>query len=375
MTKRDFYEVLGVQKSASEEELKKAYRQLALKYHPDRNVGDEDAARLFKEAAEAYAVLSDGQKRQVYDRYGHAGLSSAGMPDFSNADDISDLFQEIFEGFFGGGGGGGRRQRGPRQGKNLGVALEIDLLEAARGTTKTITIPRQEVCGQCRGSGSKGGGKPAQCRTCKGQGVVLRSQGFFRVQQTCHSCGGTGTIITDPCGTCHGAGRVKSTRTLTVEIPAGVYHRFHFSIRGEGEAGEAGAPRGDLIIEIHLAEHSLFRREGDHLITQMPITISQAALGADIEVPTLDGPATYHIKGGTQTGDVVTLAGKGMPNLRTGRRGDLHVQVIVETPKKLTPRQEELFRELAELDHKHVTPQRKSFFEKIKAFFSASEKK
>lgn len=371
MTKRDFYEVLAVQKNASDEEIKKAYRQMALKYHPDRNVGDEEAARLFKEAAEAYAVLSDAQKRQVYDRYGHAGLAGMSVPDFSATGSVFDLFGDIFEGLF----GKGRKGRGPQAGDDLGYALEIDLLEAAKGTTKSITIPRQELCGECSGAGAKRGSKPAPCRTCKGQGVVLLSQGFFRIQQTCRSCGGTGTIITDPCAACNGRGRVKSKRKLSVEIPPGVFHGFRFAVAGEGEAGEPGAPRGDLIIEIHVAQHPFFKREGDHLITQVPITVSQAALGAEIEVPTLEGPVLHPIKGGTQSGEVVTLAGHGMPSLRSGRKGDLHVQVIVEIPKHKTKRQEELYRELAELDKKHVTPQRKSFFEKIKSFFAAKEEK
>lgn len=367
MTKRDFYEVLGVAKTASDEEIKRAYRQMALKYHPDRTVGDDEAAVLFKEAAEAYAVLSDGQKRQVYDRYGHAGLSNVGMPDFSSSGSVFDLFGDIFEGLF---GRGGRGRRGPQAGDDLGYALEIDLFEAAKGVAKTITIPRHEVCTECSGSGSKRGSSPAQCRTCKGQGQVLLSQGFFRIQQTCRSCGGTGTIITDPCSNCNGRGRVKTKRTLPVDIPAGSYTGLRLQHRGEGEAGEPGAPRGDLIIEIHVREHPLFRREGDHLITQVPITFSQAALGAEIDVPSLDGPIPHKLKGGIQSGDVVTLHGKGMPSLRTGRRGDLLVQVILDTPKNLTKRQEELFREMAELDKKHVTPQRKSFFEKIKEFFT-----
>lgn len=374
MTKRDFYEVLGVAKSATDEEIKKAYRQMALKYHPDRNGGDEEAAVLFKESAEAYAVLSDAQKRQTYDRYGHAGLSNLGVPDFSSTGSIFDQFGDIFEALFGR-GGGGRGRRGPQPGEDLGYALEIDLFEAAKGVKKEITIPRRELCSDCGGSGAKRGTKPAQCRTCHGQGVVLMSQGFFRVQQTCRSCGGTGTIITDPCSACNGRGRTQVKRTLVVDVPAGVYSGIQLRHRGEGEAGEPGAPRGDCIIQIQVRDHPLFRREGDHLITQAPITISQAALGAEIEVPTLDGPLAHRIKGGTQSGDVVTLHGKGMPSLRTGRRGDLLVQVFVETPKHLTKRQEELFRELAELDKKHVTPQRKSFFEKLKSIFSTKEEK
>lgn len=368
-TKRDFYEVLGCKKEASEDELKKAYRAMALKYHPDRNSGDEQAAVYFKEAAEAYAVLSDPQKRHLYDRYGHAGLQGTSMPDFGDRDSVFDIFGDIFGEIFGGGGGGGRR-RGPQAGRDLGYELEIDLLEAARGTKKNITIPRQETCSDCGGSGSKKGTRPAQCRQCKGQGAVLLNQGFFRIQQTCRGCGGRGEIITDPCAGCHGKGRVKVRRTLDIEIPAGAYNGMQMAYRGEGEAGAAGAPRGDLIIQIRLREHALFKREGDHLFCQVPITFSQAALGGDIEVPTLDGPIPQTLKRGIQSGEAMVVSGKGLPNLRTGKRGDLVVQVILETPRTISKRQEELFRELAEIDQRDVSPQRKSFFEKIREFFA-----
>jgi len=371
MTKRDFYEVLGVAKAASDEDVKKAYRKLALKYHPDRNVGDEEASLLFKEAAEAYAVLSDSQKKQVYDRYGHAGLANVGMPDFGGGSSIFDAFGDIFEGIL---GGRGRKSRGPEPGDDLGYALEIDLLQAARGATKSITIPRHELCGECKGSGSKRGSSPSQCKTCKGHGQVLMSQGFFRIQQTCRTCGGKGAIITNPCGECNGKGRVKTQRTLSFDIPAGVYTGFRFAMRGEGESGAPGAPRGDLIIEIHVKEHPFFRREGEHLIVQVPITASQAALGGEIDVPTLDGPVPHTIKGGIQSGEVVTLRGKGIPSIRGHHTGDLLVQLMVETPRHLTKRQEELYRELAELDAKHVSSQRKSFFEKVKEFFAPASK-
>lgn len=368
--KRDYYEVLGVSRQASEEEIKKAYRVLALKYHPDRNPGDEEAAAQFKEAAEAAGILLDAQKRDAYDRYGHAGLSGFGGAG-SEEVDLNDLFErfgfgDLFNLF-----GGGRR-RGPQQGSSLGYELEIDLGEAYRGVTRSVTISRHETCPECRGNGAQRGTVPALCRSCKGSGVTVVSQGFFRIQQSCRACGGAGQVITDPCSQCRGRGRVKVRRTVEVVVPAGAYTGCRVVLRGEGEAGDAGAPRGDLICEVHVREHPLFRREGDHLICQVPITFSQAALGAEVEVPTLDGPRPHAIRAGVQSGDAVRVAGQGMPNVRTGRRGDLHVVVLVETPRNLTKRQEELFRELAELDHKNVSPQRKSFFEKLRGLFSGA---
>lgn len=368
-TKRDFYEVLGVSRTATDEEIKKAYRVLAMKYHPDRNVGDDEAAVKFKEASEAYAVLSDGPKRQVYDRYGHAGLQGAGMPDF-NSENVFDLFGDLFGEIF----GDRRRRRGPRGGDDLAVALEIDLLEAAQGCQRTITIPRHETCPDCSGSGAKRGTAPAICKHCKGAGVTIINQGFFRVQQTCRGCGGSGRVITDPCTTCRGRGRVAVKRTLDVEVPAGAFTGLRLAVRGEGEAGDPGAPRGDLICEIHVREHPLFRREGDHLICSVPISFSQAALGCEIAIPWLDGSTLKHaVNAGIQAGELVRVAGKGMPSLRTGRTGDLILQVLIETPRNLTKRQAELFRELAEIEHKHVSPQRKSFFEKIRDLFKPAD--
>jgi len=371
--KTDLYEVLGVAKTATDEELKKAYRVLALKHHPDRNPGDEEAAAKFKEASEAYAILSDAEKRAVYDRYGFAGLQG-GLPNFGDAESIFETLGDMFGDFFGG-GGGRRRQRGPRPGEHVHYRIEIDLLEAAKGCRKTITVPRREVCAECKGSGCKKGTKPAQCRQCNGQGAVFLSQGFFRIQQTCRGCGGSGVVITDPCAGCRGWGRTQVSRTLELNLPPGVFDGFTFALQGEGNAGAAaGAPRGDLICEVQVREHPLLHRDGDHLFCRLPISISQAALGGPVMVPTLDGMIDQELPSGLQTGDIVSIAGKGMPSLRSGRHGDLKVQVIVETPKKLTKRQEELFRELAELDHKHVTPQRKSFFDKVKEFFKPEEK-
>jgi molecular chaperone DnaJ len=366
--KRCYYEILGLRREANDDELKKAYRSLAMKYHPDRNSGDEEAAQRFKEVAEAYAVLSDSQKRQAYDRYGHAGLNGMPMPDFNSADSIFDALGDLFGGIFGGG-----RQRGPRQGQDIGFELELELREAARGCKKTVTIPREENCGECSGNGCRRGTNPAPCRNCRGQGVVLMNQGFFRIQQTCRGCGGRGFIITDPCSTCHGRGRVNVRRTLEVNIPAGAFDGLQFALRGEGQAGAPGAPRGDLICQVRVREHPLFKREGDNLICQVPVTFSQAALGGEIEVPTLDGPLTHRLKPGLQSGEVVRIHGKGVPSLRHKRTGDLLIIVAVETPRNLSKRQEELFRELAEIDHKNVSPQRKSFIDKLKGLFSAPE--
>lgn len=366
-TKRDYYEILRVAKEADDEEIKRAYRKLAMQYHPDRNVGDAEAEVRFKEAAEAYEVLRDPAKRQRYDRYGHAGLEGMGVPNFNNAQSVFDLFGDLFGDFF-----GGRPQRhGPQPGRDLQIVVDIELAEAYRGITKSLQIPREELCSECGGNGCKPGTQPARCRRCNGQGAVVMSQGFFRVQQTCRACGGRGAVITDPCGACHGHGRVEMRRTLEVAIPPGVDTGVRIRLTGEGEAGERGAPRGDLYCTIRVKDHPFFHRDGANLVCQVPITFSQAALGGEIQVPSLDGPLTHALKRGVQSGEVVHIHGKGMPNLRGGRRGDLLVQVLVETPRNLGKRQEELLRELAELDHKHVSPERKSFLDKLKNFFAA----
>jgi molecular chaperone DnaJ len=370
-SKRDYYEVLGVRKDADAEEIKKAYRKLAMQYHPDRNVGDDEAEAKFKEAAEAYDVLHDPAKRQRYDRYGHAGLQDLGGPTFTNAESVFDLFGDIFGDLFGGGRGGGRRGR--QQGRDLQIAVDITLEEAFRGVRKNLTIPREELCGECSGTGARKGTEPAMCRRCNGQGVVAVNQGFFRIQQTCRACGGQGRVITDPCPTCHGGGRVAIKRDIELAVPPGSDNGVRIRCTGEGEAGDPGAPRGDLYCVIRVKEHTLFQREHDHLICQVPITFSLAALGGEVEVPSLDGPITHKLKRGVQSGEVVTIPGKGMPNLRGGRRGDLMVQLLIETPRHLTKRQEELFRELAEIDQSHVSPQRKSFLDKLKSFFTGDE--
>ncbi|MGE3807436.1 MAG: molecular chaperone DnaJ [Gemmataceae bacterium] len=374
--KRDYYEVLGVRREADDEEIKRAYRKLAMQFHPDRNVGDKEAEERFKEASEAYEVLRDPNKRQTYDRYGHVGLEGMGAPHFNDVQSIFDMFGDMFGDLFGMGGGGRRRSGGgPQRGADLQVMVDIDLADAYHGITRTITIPRQELCTDCSGNGCKPGSRPTACTRCGGRGVVVQSQGFFRVQQTCRTCGGRGNIITDPCAKCHGSGRVTSERTLEVNVPGGVDTGTRIRLAGEGEAGDAGAPRGDLYCVLRIREHNIFERDGQHLICRVPITFSLAALGGEIEIPTLEGPHIHQLKAGIQSGEVIQVRGKGMPSLRGGRNGDLLVQLIVETPKHLTKRQEELFRELAEIDQSHVSPERKSFLDKLRDFFAGPSEK
>jgi molecular chaperone DnaJ len=367
--KRDYYDVLGVRRDADEEEIKRAYRRLAMEHHPDRNVGNPEAEEKFKEAAEAYEILRDPSKRQSYDRYGHAGLEGMNVPHFNNAQSVFDLFGDLFGDMFGQRGG----RRGPQAGRDLQITIDVELVEAARGITKTITVPREELCGECAGSGARKGTQPSPCKRCQGRGVVIQSQGFFRMQQTCRGCGGSGYVITDPCSGCHGNGRVVARRTLEVAVPPGVDTGTRIRLSGEGEAGDRGAPRGDLYCLLRVRDHPLFQRDGANLICQVPVAFSQAALGGEIDVPTLNGPIKHNLKRGVQSGELIRIAGKGMPNLRGGRSGDLLVAVLIETPRHLTKRQEELFRELAELDQKHVSPERKSFLEKLRHFFAADD--
>ncbi len=368
-TKRDFYEVLGIARSASFEEIKKTYRQLALKFHPDRNPGDAEAERRFKEAAEAYEVLSDQEKRQRYDRYGHAGLEGAGVHDFRNSDDIMEAFSDIF-------GGGlfgdifGPRRRGPRPGQDIQKVLEIDLAEAARGATKTLEFVRQELCGQCQGTGARRGTAPTACHYCGGSGQTVQTRGFFQVASTCPACGGAGLRVTDPCQECRGVGRVGKMVSQPVDVPPGADNNTIIQYRNQGEPGDPGAPRGNLRVHFRVRKHSLFERRNNDLHVQMPISYPQAALGADLEVPTLDGKEKLTIPRGTQGGDVLRLRGRGMPDINGRGRGDQLIEVVVEVPKRLTPRQEELLRELADLEHDDVMPKRRGFFEKLRDYFT-----
>jgi molecular chaperone DnaJ len=342
--KRDYYEVLGVPRNASDQEIKSAYRRLALKHHPDRNPGDKQAEERFKEAAEAYGVLGDPDKRRRYDTYGHAGLG--GGPVGFDPTIFSD-FSDILGDFFGFGDPFGRR-RGPRRGADLRYNLEISFEEAAFGTEASIKIPRAERCETCSGSGAAPGTQPTTCPTCRGSGQVTFQQGFFSVARTCSHCRGAGRIVVEPCKTCRGAGQVEKERTLQIRIPAGVDEDSQLRIANEGEPGANGGPSGDLYVVLHVAEHKFFKRDGTHLVCEMPIGVAQAALGATVEVPTLDGGTTkLHIPEGTQSGSVLKIRGQGIPVLGGRGRGDLHVLVRVVVPKHLTAEQRKLFEQLA----------------------------
>ncbi len=375
MAKRDFYEILGVAKNASDDELKKAYRKLAMKYHPDRNPGDKQAEEHFKEGKQAYEMLSDPEKRAAYDQYGHAGVDpnmGGGGQGFGG---FADAFGDIFGDIFGGGAAGGGRGRGGPQvyrGADLRYSMEITLEQAANGYDTQIRVPGWSECGVCHGHGAKPGTKAQTCPTCGGQGQVRMSQGFFSVQQTCPKCHGTGSYIPDPCTNCHGVGKVKETKTLEVKIPAGIDEGMRIRSAGNGEPGVNGGPAGDLYIEIHIKSHSVFERDGDDLHCQMPISFTTAALGGDIEVPTLAGRVTFPVPEGTQSGKTFRLRGKGIKGLRSSLPGDLYVHVVVETPVKLTDTQRELLqqfeRSLDEGGARH-NPQSKSWFDKVKSFF------
>ncbi|WP_394238736.1 molecular chaperone DnaJ [Pseudomonas anguilliseptica] len=372
MAKRDFYEVLGVERGASEAELKKAYRRLAMKYHPDRNPDDKASEEKFKEANEAYEVLSDAAKRSAYDQYGHAGVDpqmggGGGGPGGAN---FSDIFGDVFSDFFGGGGRGGSRG-GAQRGSDLRYTLELDLEEAVRGTTVTIRVPTLVNCKPCDGSGAKKGTTPVTCTTCGGIGQVRMQQGFFSVQQTCPRCHGSGKMITDPCGSCHGHGRVEEHKTLSVKVPAGVDTGDRIRLSGEGEAGAMGGPAGDLYVVVNVREHAIFQRDGKHLYCEVPISFADAALGGELEVPTLDGRVKLKIPEGTQTGKMFRLRGKGVAPVRGGGAGDLMCKVAVETPVNLDKRQRELldeFRKTLEGDSSH-SPKANGWFEGVKRFF------
>jgi molecular chaperone DnaJ len=366
--KRDYYEVLEITKDADGETITRSYRKLAMRFHPDRNPGDKEAEDRFKEVAEAHEVLTDADKRRIYDRYGHAGLEGNNGSGFGGGDFMNDL-GEILGGFF-----GGNARRAPRAGRDLQIAVEVDLLEAKRGATKTVPIPREETCPECSGSGCRAGRKPPVCTRCRGHGFI-QTRGLFPMPHTCPGCGGRGVIITDPCSTCRGSGTIRVERQVTVPIYAGVDNDMMITLRGEGEAGAPGAPKGDLLCVIRVRPHPLFVREGLNLHCEFPVTFSQAALGGPIEVPTLEGQYVAHtLKRGVHSGEEVRLAGQGMPGLRRdgrpdGRTGDLVVHVKVVTPRNLTKRQEELLRELAEIEGAHVSPERKSFLDRVREFF------
>ena len=370
--RRDFYEVLGVDRNATEDQVSEAYRKLALKFHPDRNPDDDEAVAKFKEAAEAFEVLGHTAKRARYDRYGHAGLEGGGAPHFHDISDIFSAFGDIFgEGLFGDLFGGGQQSGArTRQGANIRCDVDLDLSEAAHGTSKVVRFMRHAACETCGGSGAKPGTQPEPCRYCGGHGRVVQSTGIFSVQTTCPSCHGAGQVISTPCGDCRGQGFVKKKVTRKVDVPAGVDNRTRLRLQGEGEPSPNGGPSGDCYCFIHIAEHPLFQRRGKDLICEIPIGYSQAALGATVEAPTLDGPEELKIPAGTQNGEVFSLRGRGMPDLKYHGRGNLLVRVGVEVHKPLSPEHEAALRQLAEIENTHVSQVKKSFFKKLKELFS-----
>jgi molecular chaperone DnaJ len=374
--KRDYYEVLGVQRGATEQEIKSAYRKLALQYHPDRNPNNPDAEEKFKECSEAYAVLADQEKRRLYDRFGHAGVgtAAAGAPGFDPSvfQDFSDIFGDFF-GFgdlFGGAGGGGRRRSRAQRGADLREDLTLSFEEAVFGTESEVTVRRHETCEECHGSGAAAGKAPVTCRTCGGRGQVRYQQGFFSIARTCTTCQGTGTVVTDPCPKCRGEGRLLKERKVEAKIPAGVEDGTRIRYAGLGEAGYFGGPAGDLYVVLHVKEHPFFEREGNDLHSVIPISFTQAALGTEIKVPTLEGEHNLKIPEGTQSGTSFRIRNKGVPVLNGHGKGDLYIEVRVQTPTKLTKRQRELLHELDGMGHVENRPERRTLFGKVKDMFS-----
>jgi len=377
----DYYATLGASKDASQDEIRRAYRQCAMKFHPDRNPGNKEAETRFKQCTEAYEVLSDAEKRGLYDRYGKAGLRGAGVHDWAHADvhDIFSMFGDILGGGFGDLFGGGFRSTahaGPQPGASLRCAIEITLEEAARGTTKTVRIQRQELCGACNGSGDKAG-KRQPCAMCHGRGVVAQVSQMlgmrFQQQTTCPQCHGYGQVVRDLCDRCVGRGFIEGRKEIELQIPPGVEDGQRIRYADQGDAGEPGAPRGDLYADVRIKPHPFFERHGMDLLCQVPISFTQAALGSEVEVPALEGREKITISRGTQSGDLYRLSGKGMPDLHGRGQGDILVQVVVEVPKRLSRRQEELLRQFAETESKGVLPQRASFLEKLATYFLGQE--
>ena len=366
MSQRDYYEILGVSRSVADADLKKSFRRLAMKYHPDRNPGDKETEKQFKEAKEAYEVLSNSNKRAAYDQFGHAGVNQSAGSGFGGSgfgDAFSDIFGDIF--------GGGSRAR-VRKGSDLQYNLELNLEDAVAGTTVKIRIPTLKHCTSCAGSGAKAGSSPETCETCGGHGQVRMQQGFFSVQQTCPNCRGAGTIINDPCHTCHGAGRVKEHKSLSVEVPAGVDNGDRIRLSGEGEAGEAGSRDGDLYVQIHVKPHQIFERDNADLYCEVPISIVTAALGGELEVPSLNGRLNLKIPPGTQTHKSFRMRGKGVKPVRGGSVGDLICRIVVETPVKLNSEQKELLASFGKLMGKAVnkhSPNENSWIDSMKKFF------
>jgi molecular chaperone DnaJ len=378
MAKRDYYEVLGVGKNASPDEIKRAYRRMAIKHHPDKNPDNKkEAEAKFKECAEAYEVLSDPEKRKRYDQFGHDGLRGVGVRDYSHMrwQDIGSAFEDIFGfgdlGDLFGVGGGGRRgaRRGPARGYDLETTVELSLQEVAKGTEKTIEFTRQDLCGECNGTGSARGTRPGVCPSCGGRGQVARGGGFFQMVSTCPQCRGTGEVITNPCSRCGGSGHEPKQRVVNIKIPAGVHEGQGVRVAEEGEPGRDGGPRGDLYCYVRIKPHEFLERDGSDLIAAVPISFTQAALGASIEVPSLDGMKELKVPAGTQHGSVFRIRGQGLPDIRSRRTGDELVQIMVEVPTKLNTKQEELLREFARTENKSVFPKAAGFVEHLKKYF------
>jgi molecular chaperone DnaJ len=367
--KRDYYEVLGVARAATDQEIKSAYRKLALQFHPDRNPNNPDAEEKFKECSEAYAVLADGDKRAAYDRYGHAGLGGAGGGQGFDATDLGDIFGDFFglgEIF---GGGQTRKRSRTQRGADLREDINLEFEEAVFGTETKVTVRRHESCEECRGSGAAAGKTPVTCRSCAGRGQVRYQQGFFSIARTCPTCQGTGSVITDPCPKCKGEGRILRQRTVDAKVPAGVEDGTRIRFSGFGEGGLHGGPPGDLYVVLHVKEHPFFEREGNDLHCVIPVSYTQAALGAEISVPTLEGEQVLKVPDGTQSGTTLRIRGKGVPVLNGHGKGDLFVEVRVQTPSKLNKRQRELLQELEGLTHVENRPQRRTLLGKVKDIF------
>jgi molecular chaperone DnaJ len=376
VAKRDYYEVLGVNKGASADDIKRAYRRMAMKYHPDKNPDNKEAEAKFKECAEAYEVLSDPEKRQRYDQFGHEGLRGVGMHDFSRMrwQDIGSIFEDIFgfDDFLGdifGARGRRARRAGPTRGYDLETSVELTLNEVAVGCEKTIEFTRQDICPECTGTGSAKGSTPGRCPACGGTGQIAQGGGFFQMVSTCRQCGGAGQVITNPCKQCRGTGSVPKKRVVSIKIPAGVHEGQGIRVASEGEPGKMGGPRGDLYCYVRIKPHEFLHRDGSDLIAVVPISFTQAALGATIDVPSLNGTKQLKIPAGTQYGSTFRIKGQGLPNLRTQRTGDQLVQVVIETPTKLNARQKELLTEFAKTENHSAFPKAKSFFEKLKKSF------
>lgn len=369
MAKRDYYEVLGVQRGASDAEVKKSYRRLAMKYHPDRNSGEDGAEEKFKEASEAYEVLSDSEKRERYDRFGHAGVDGMAGGGFGSAgfNDIGDIFGEVFGDIF----SGGRSRQANRRGADLQYTLDITLEQAVGGDSVEIRVPTLVACDDCDGSGATQGTSPSRCPDCEGRGQIRVSQGFFSLQQTCPRCRGAGRVILDPCRTCRGRGRREQRKTLSVKVPPGIDNGDRVRLSGEGQAGVSGAPPGDLYVQMRVAEHPIFKRDERNLYCDVPLSFADAALGGEIEVPTLDGRVKLKVPPETQTGKLFRLRGRGAPNVRGGATGDLLCRVVLETPVHLSDKQKDMLREFKaslEANGSRHSPQEESWFQSVKSF-------